>query len=232
MPRKTTVGSSRERARAISGQRLDLPRIVETATLIADRDGLAKLSMRRLGQELGVDPMSVYNHVRDKQELTAAMVDAVVAAIEPLPSSGGWSLELRSLILAARGRMLLHPWAARVIDDGGGPTPATLEHIDRVLGILHRGGFSIELAHHTLHVLGSRVLGFSQDLFDDSVDDDVPAELLERQYSAWETTHPYVAELARAATHDGALGGCDDDAEFLFALDLMLEGLERRRAAA
>ena len=90
---------------------------------------------------------------------------------------------------------------------------------------LRRGGCSVALCHHAVHLLGSRILGFSQDLFDDAPDIRVdPAVLAE-----WATTHPHVAELAAAVSHDAGLGGCDDDAEFEFALDVLLDGLDRRR---
>jgi hypothetical protein len=178
------------------------------------------------------------------------MVDAVVAGIEPEdagpddagPDDAGpddvtsgrpeWAVELRSLIRAARRTMLRHPWAVRVLQDRVTPTPATLLHIDRILGALRGGGCSVELAHHALHLLGSRMLGFSQDLFDDSASDRADPAELAAQLSVWARTYPHVVELGAAATHDGGLGGCDDEAEFEFALDVILEGLERRRVGS
>ena len=101
--------------------------------------------------------------------------------------------------------------------------------MDGVIGIM-RSSLSIEVAHHAIHVLGSRVLGFSQDLFDDSAEvAPDAAALFAAQLAA---THPHVAEIALAASHEGGLGPCDDDVEFLFALDLILDGLERLRKAA
>jgi hypothetical protein len=141
----------------------------------------------------------------------------------------GWTDELRDLVLAARGQVLAHPWAARVLQQRDAPTPAGLRHVDRVLGILRGGGCSVELSHHALHLLGSRILGFSQDLFDDSSSARADPALVAVQVAAWSSTHPHVAELAAAVTHQGGLGGCDDDAEFGFGLDLLLDGLERRR---
>lgn len=204
---------------------------------LADAEGLDAMSMRRLGQELGANPMSLYHHVRDKDALLDAMLDAVVAGIEPVASSateGGqvpWTDLLRDLVLAARREVVRHPWAARVLAERDAPTPSTLRHIDRVLGVLRGGGCSIDLAHHALHLLGSRVLGFSQDLFDDSVSTRAAPEQIAAQAAAWAATLPHVAELALAATHDGPLGGCDDDAEFAFTLDVLLDGLERCRLA-
>jgi AcrR family transcriptional regulator len=215
--------------------RLSRETILAAGIALADRDGLDGLSMRRLGHELGVNPMSVYHHVRDKDALLEAMTDAIVAEIAPdHETTAGvlaWTEELRSLLQAARRTMLGHPWAVRVLQQRDSPSPAILRHIDRVLGTLRRGGCSIQLSHHALHVLGSRSLGFSQDLFDDKPADRADPAALADQFRAWAETYPYVVELGRVAAHEGGLGGCDDDAEFNFALDLLLEGLERRRLA-
>ena len=203
-------------------------RIVDAAIAMADRDGLDGLSMRRLGAELGVDPMSIYHHVRDKDRLLALMIDRVVTDIHPV-RDGEWTDALRRTLLGARGTMLRHPWAAKVLADGVEPTPAVIGHVDAVVGILRGGGLSISLAHHALHVLGSRILGFSQDLFDDAAEPRPDAAAREAQALAWADTLPHIAELARAADHDGGLGGCDDDDEFAFALDLIIDGLASRR---
>lgn len=215
-----------------STARLSRDAIVATGIALADAEGLEALSMRRLATALGVNPMSLYHHVRDKDALLDAMLDAVVAGITaddaPLARPSDWTTRLRDLLLAARTTMLGHPWAVQVLQQRDVPTPATIRHVDRVLGLLRGGGCSVGLAHHALHLLGSRILGFSQDLFDDKAGDAGP-EVRAAQAAAWAATLPHVAELALAATHDGGLGGCDDDAEFAFALEVILEGLERRR---
>jgi AcrR family transcriptional regulator len=220
---------SDERTAARANSRLSRDGIVAAAVGLADRDGLGGFSMRRLAQHLGVDAMSIYYHVRDKDALLAAMSDAVVAEIaagdeEP---AGPWTGRLRALIMRARATMLRHPWAARVIQERETPTPAVLMHLERVLAILRGGGCDLDLCHHAIHLLGSRILGFSQDLFDDAPDADPPPKDV---LDAWAATMPHVAELAVAASHSGVLGGCDDDAEFAFALDLLIEGLDNRRA--
>ena len=220
---------------------------------LADREGLDGVSMRRLAQLLGVDAMSLYNHVEDKDALLAAMADAVVAQIAPQGEAGTrrpdsvegaagtdgtagtdgvepWTERLRSLVLGARQEMLRHPWAVRVLERRASASPAVLAHIERVLAVLRGGGCSVDLSHHALHLLGSRLLGFSQDLFDDTPAD-AGSEAMADQMRSWAGTHPHVVELALAATHDGVLGACDDDDEFDFALQIMLEGLERRRLA-
>ena len=100
--------------------------------------------------------------------------------------------------------------------------------MDAVVGIMLAGGMSVDLAHHSLHVLGSRVLGFSQDLYDDKSDvDPVATAAMARELSKM---FPSVGPIALAASHEGGLGGCDDDVEFAFGLDLILQGLELERA--
>ena len=216
--------------------RLSRDAIVAAAIAMADSDGLDGLGMRRLGQELGVNPMSLYHHVADKDALVDAMADAVVAQITPDEVPEGeeelaWTDELRRLILHARRSMIGHPWAVEAIQKRAAPSAATLAHIDRVLGILRRGGCSVGLRHHAMHALGSGILGFSQGLYSDAPDVRADPVVLAAQFRVWAATIPDVVELGRAATHDGGLGGCDDDAEFAFTLDLILEGLERRRLA-
>jgi AcrR family transcriptional regulator len=207
---------------------LSRERLLAAAISLADRDGIETLSMRKLAQQLGYDPMSLYNHVRNKEDLLDGIADAVVGEIQPSVGDTDWKAAMRRTVLAARRTLLRHPWAANVIESRRDPGPATLRYLDTVLGILRRGGFSMALAHHTLHVMGSRVLGFSQDLFDDAndrPDPDAAANIARSLAPAY----PNLAELARTASHEGGLGGCDDDREFEFALDLILDGLDRLR---
>jgi len=122
--------------------------------------------------------------------------------------------------------MLRHRWAARIIETRTTPGPATLRYMEAVTGIL-LGAFTVDLSHHAMHVLGSRVLGFSQDLYDDSgVPDPEAAAAFATQLAA---VFPNIGAIAMAASHEGGIGGCDDDYEFEFGLDLILDGLERRR---
>jgi len=204
---------------------------LRAAVALADREGVDAVRMRRLAQALGVDAMGLYRRVRDKDDLVDAATDAVIAEIEVCEPADDWQTAMRELAMAARRVMQHHPWAPRVITDRKHLGPAALRHIDRVLLILERGGFTLEMAHHALHVLGSRPLGFTQDPFDDSEQarsEPPPPEEVARAFAAF----PNVAKLAVAARHDGVLGGCDDDVEFAFGLDLILEGLEHRRKSA
>jgi AcrR family transcriptional regulator len=200
-------------------------RVLEAAVELADRHGIEAVSMRRLGQELGVEAMSLYTHVRSKDDLLDGMVEVVMGHLPAVDSSLAWKPALREAILGARGLLLRHPWTPDVIETRVAPGPSMLRQYDTVMGILRGGGFSLDMTHHAIHMLGSRLLGFTRELFDDSPDLD--AETAQAMADQLRPTHPHVAEMALAATHDGGLGGCDTDFEFEFALDVLLDGLER-----
>jgi AcrR family transcriptional regulator len=202
-------------------------RVLKAAIRLADREGIEAVSMRRLGTELGIEAMSLYTHVRGKDDLLDGMIELVVQEIPIHRAEGDWKGSLRATILAARAVVLRHPWAPRIIETRNDPGPSGLRYYDAVMGILREGGFSLEMTHHAIHLFGSRLLGFTQDLFDDSPD--VSPEAMKAMAAAVADTHPYVAEMALGATHEGALGGCDDDVEFAFGLELILDGLERLR---
>jgi AcrR family transcriptional regulator len=210
-----------------SRTQLTRPRVVAAAVELADSDGTESISMRRLAQELGVEAMSLYTHVHNKDDLLDGMTDAVISEI-PLSSGGDdWKKSLRQMALAAREVMLRHPWAPRIIETRTAPGPAALGYINAVLGTLREGGFTIAQAHSAIHILGSRALGFTQALFDDSGDEDLSPEAAAQLQSQLGATHPYVVEMALAVTHGGTLAPCDDAAEFTFALDFILDGLDR-----
>ncbi|SDU77805.1 TetR/AcrR family transcriptional regulator [Jiangella alkaliphila] len=213
---------------------LSKERILGTAVALADEGGVDAVSMRKIAHALGVVPMALYKHVQNKDELLDGMVDAVVGEIDPPVAGADWRTTVRERVLAARRMLLRHPWASRVIEERTrarpDPTPAVMAYMDSMIGIFRAGGLSIDLTHHAMHVMGSRLLGFSQELFEDAADPDAPPapppppELAER--------FPHIAELVMGISHDqgSVVGpGCDDQFEFEFALDLVLDGLERRR---
>jgi AcrR family transcriptional regulator len=207
-------------------------RILHAAVALADQGGVESLSMRNLAQALDVVPMALYRHVANKDEMLSGMVDVVVGEIDPPDAGVDWTTAVRRRILSARQALLRHRWASRVIETRREPTPAVIEYMDQMIGLFRKGGFSIDLTHHALHAMGSRLLGFSQELFDDSadVDPDDAAEI----YRTMAERYPNIGELVQAVMHDQASvigGGCDDQFEFEFALDLMLDGLERLRVA-
>ena len=203
-------------------------RVLEAAVQLADRGGIDGLSMRKLGQALGVEGMALYRHVRDKEAILDGIVDTVMSEVVVPERAADWKIAMRELSVAARLVMLRHPWAPAVLVARPQVGPATLRHIDSVLAILDAGGFSIDMAHHALHVLGSRVFGFTQDPFNDANDVRPDPATAAAIAQALAVSYPSVGKLAAAATHDGGLGGCDDDFEFAFGLDLILDGLERQ----
>jgi AcrR family transcriptional regulator len=215
---------------------LSKERVLRTAVALADEGGVDALSMRKIAQALGVVPMALYKHVTNKNELLDGMIDVVVGEVDPPAGGTDWKTAIRRRILSARRMLLRHPWASGVIESRlkarTTPTAVLLEYLDSMIGILRTGGFSIDLVHHAMHVMGSRMLGFSQELFEDKSGaepdpDALPADEMAARF-------PHLTELAMAVVHDpdtviGA--GCDDQVEFEFGLDLVLDGLERLRHA-
>jgi AcrR family transcriptional regulator len=213
---------------------LSRERVLSAALALADQTGIESLSMRKLAQALDVVPMALYRHVASKEELLNALVDVVVGEIDPPETGLDWKTAIRRRILSARRMLLRHPWAARVLETRTEATAAVIGYFDEMIGLFRAGGFSIELTHHSLHAMGSRLLGFTQELFDDTpdIDPEVEAEM----YRAMADRYPNIGELVETVMHDDATvvggRGCDDQFEFEFALDLMLDGLERIRDSA
>ncbi len=212
---------------------LNRERVLVTAVALADRDGADALSMRRLANELDVVPMALYKHVANKDELLDGMLDVVVAEIDPPLTGTDWKTAIRARILSARQALLRHPWASRVMESRTRPTPTVMAYMDSMIGMFLDGGFSIDLTHHIAHTLGSRLLGFSQELFNDQADGDQPFDpgMVEQLGQAFPSIYRIYLEIS----HDDAsvVGpGCDDQFEFEFALDLVLDGIERLKERA
>ncbi|SEG24537.1 regulatory protein, tetR family [Thermomonospora echinospora] len=215
-------------------------RVLRAAVELADRDGLDALTMRRLAQEVGAEAMSLYHHVANKEAVLDGVVEvilgeitAAVDGVEAPSPEEDWQAALRARILAAREVFLRHRWAPQVLESRTNTSPAVIAYYDQVVAILRAGGFSFDLAHRALHVLGSRALGFTQELFQPGGAETADAEaaaMMEQMADQF----PNIVGMLADAIHDdpdGTLGFCDDQFEFEFALDLILEGLERRRAA-
>jgi len=207
---------------------LNRERVLAAAVELADREGVEGLSMRRLAAELGVVPMALYKHVANKDELLDGMIDVVVAEIDPPRTDTDWKTAVRERILSARRMLLRHPWASRVMESRTRPTMTVMAYMDSMIGMFIAGGFSIDLIHHVMHAMGSRLMGFTQEMFNDQSDEEQPfqPEMLEQL----QTVFPSIYELYLTVNHedesiDGP--GCDDQFEFEFALDLMLDGIER-----
>ena len=214
--------------------------MLRAAIKIADQSGIESLTMRRLAEELGAEAMSLYYYLASKEELLDAIADAVVAEINDVvgtigvPSAGArWKTAVRRRILSAREVLLRHPWAPRVFETRTSTSLAVLLYYDGLLGLMTDGGFSYDLIHHALHALGSRALGFTQELFDPSVgtSDEETAAALEGMPGQI----PHLVGMFMEVAHDdpdSTLGWCDDQTEFEFGLDLILDGLDQMRTTA
>lgn len=211
--------------------RLNRERVLTAAVAYTDEHGLDAISMRRLAAELGVVPMALYKHVADKEALLDGMADLVLTELGPIADAGDWRSTLRARILAARELLARHRWLRRVLETRVQQTPTMLNYLDSLIAVFRRAGFSDVLTHHVMHALGSRAWGFTQELFDDPNPAPPPTP---EQLAFLSQAFPNVVAMAAVAAHsDGSVieRGCDDQFEFEFALDLLLDGISVLQAA-
>ncbi len=204
-------------------------RVLRTAIGLADRDGIESLSMRNLGGKLGVEAMSLYNHVRNKDDMLDGMVDVVFGEID-LPSTGvHWRTAMRQRAISAHQVLLRHPWAIPLMESRAAPGPANLRHHDAVLGSLRTAGFSVDMAAHAYSILDGYIYGFT--MTESRLPFTSPKEVKEVARSILEGfrpgEYPHLAEMAidRAMKPGFRYGN-----EFEYGLDLILDGIERTRA--
>jgi AcrR family transcriptional regulator len=212
---------------------LSKDRVLRAAIAVADQGGIESLTMRRLAQELGVEAMSLYYHVANKDQVLDGMVDVLVGEINQTVSDSDvgsdWKQAMRQRILTAREVLLRHPWAPDVIESRTNMSQTVMLYFESLLGLFRAGGFSYDLAHHAMHALGSRALGFTQELFnpdDETADPDEAAAMMEQMADQL----PFLTGMMMEISHDdpeSTLGWCDDQTEFEFGLDLILDGLEQ-----
>jgi AcrR family transcriptional regulator len=206
---------------------LSRERILEAALALVDERGLDALSMRKLAQELGVEAMSLYNHVESKDDIVAGILELVANEVEE-PAGEDWKPALRRTAIATHESFTRHPWAARIWNTSARVTPERLHHGDAVLRALREAGFSADLTYHAFHVLNGYALGYTLQ----EVNFPYDREELEQMAARFlqdlpEGEYPYLVEHVRQHVeprpeHEGA---------FAFGLDLILDGLERLRDA-
>ncbi|MEV0643817.1 TetR/AcrR family transcriptional regulator C-terminal domain-containing protein [Phytomonospora sp. NPDC050363] len=216
---------------------LSRERVLRAAVALADAVGIESLTMRRLAEVLGVEAMSLYHHVANKESLLDGVVEIVmdevgetVRALDLPAAEDDWRTAMRMTILAARRVLLRHPWAPQVFVSRTATSAPVVRYFNTIAGTFRRGGFDYDLIHRALHTLGSRALGFAQELFEpDPGDGRADPESL----AGLAAELPYLVEMLSEIAHDdpdSTLGWCDSQSEFEFGLDLILDGLEGLRA--
>ena len=205
--------------------------MLRAAIALADEEGIEALSMRRLAKELGVEAMSLYNHVANKDEILSGMLDLVLGEIDLPAATADWKAAIRANAVSNRETFLGHPWAAALsISPQSGGGPAQLRRSDRLLRTLREAGLSEELIYHAFHIVGSHILGFTvqqlnyQQMEGADLKDLANAFLQKLPVDEYPDFVEHVQQ--HLEPHDGAEGG------FELGLDLILDGLERLRDAA
>ena len=206
---------------------LSRERILESALALADENGIDALSMRKLGQQLGFEAMSLYNHVANKDDLLDGMLDLVLAEMEaPRPEEG--LAGIRTAAISAHESLRRHPWAAGLLMTPARIRPLRLAFMDGLLGALRGAGFSPETTYHAYHVIDAHIIGFSlwQSTHDFSLPEEVTADMrgfLDRILP--QETYPDLHAHGMQHLEPGPL---QDTSAFEYGLDLLLTGLEQK----
>jgi AcrR family transcriptional regulator len=203
-------------------------RVLRAAIALADERGAEELTMRKLAKELGVEAMSLYNHVANKTDLLDGMVDVVFGEIEAPAPGGDWKAELRKRATSTRAALNRHRWAIGEMEGRTTHGPNNLRLHDAVLGCLRAAGFSIEMTVHAMSVQDAYIYGFALQQSDMSSEtpQDFAAEARRqmREYADALREYPHLVEVVGDHV---ARTGYDYDAEFRFGLDVILDRLEQ-----
>jgi AcrR family transcriptional regulator len=211
---------------------LDRARVLRAALALLDRDGLEALSMRRLGQALGVEAMSLYGHVAGKEDILDGVADLVVGEFAVPARRAGWKSALRRRALRAHEVLLRHPWASTLIESRVNTGPIRLRDADAVLGTLRAAGFPIELAYHAFLTLDSYLYGFTlQELSWPFPAEERSAAVANARRQMPAGAYPHLEEMIGYALSRPAARTKRTPyaAEFAFGLELILDGIERAR---
>jgi AcrR family transcriptional regulator len=211
---------------------LNRERVLRAAVALADQGGFESLTMRKLAKELGVEAMSLYNHVASKDDLLDGMVDVVFGEIE-LPSTDvDWKTAMRTRAVSTREVLARHRWAIGLMEGRTNHGPANLSLHNAVLGCLRAAGFSMEMTVHAYSVQDAYIYGFAlqeSDMSSESADDfAAEAQRQMHEYQAVLADYPHLVEVVGGHV---ARSGYDYATEFLFGLDLILDALDTLRDA-
>lgn len=203
-------------------------RILHEAAALADDIGIDALSMRKLGQQLGVEAMSLYNHITNKDDLLDGLLDLALAEIALPALSDDWKTGMRTRAHSARDMFLRHPWALQIMETRTNPGPATLRYYDSVIACLRQGGFSMALTAHAFAALDSYIYGFAlQELKLPFETGDELVELAsDISQKIPDECYPHFSEMLawHASKVDYRFGD-----EFSWGLELLLNGLEQAK---
>ncbi len=209
---------------------LSRERILHAALELADESGIESLTMRKLGQALGFEAMSLYNHVANKDDVLDGVLDLVLGESEPPARAGAWDSAIRKSAISVHDALRRHPWSCTLLMTPKHGLRTRARYMDLLLGRLREAGFSAETTFHAYHLLDGYIFGFA----------------------LWETSHTYTAEEASnlAATFAQTITAAEypylhehvqqhfnegphrDGSAFELGLDLIVDGLKKIRAAA
>lgn len=223
--------TARTTKRAQRREPLTRERAWQAALKLADQGGIDSLSMRKLGQELGVEAMALYYHFANKEEVLDGAIDLVFSEID-LPATGAhWKTSMRQRAISVRQVLSRHRWAIGLMESRAKPGLANLRHHDAVIGSLRAAGFDIAMAAHAYSLLDSYIYGFA--LTKMSLPFDTSEEVAQVAQNMLQHSllneYPHLLEML---TEHVAKGGYDYDDEFEYGLDVLLDGLERMRQTA
>ena len=206
--------------------RLSREAVLRAAMAVADQGGLEALTMQRVGEQVGAEAMSLYRHVRNKDDLLDGIVDLVFAEIELPPDAADWKVAMRGRAISARAALARHPWSIGLMESRSQPGPANMGHHDAVLGVLFAAGFSGLDATHAYNLLDSFIYGFA--LQERGMPFGNREELADLGASMFQDTP--AGEYANLQQVAGELiaSGFDYADEFEFGLDLILDAIERQ----
>jgi AcrR family transcriptional regulator len=207
-----------------TGSPLTREKVLSVAVSLADKKGIEALSMRALGRQLGVEAMSLYNHVASKDDLLDGIVETVIGEIEPPAAEADWSEAMRSRALSAREAFKRHPWAPMLIDSRVSGGPRRLRYFEAVIGVLRRAGFTVELAARAFSMLDSYIYGFGRQSLNLASGDGGTAQAAKDFLKAFPSKEfPHLSEMAVTS----ASNPYDEASDFEFGLKLILDGLHR-----
>jgi AcrR family transcriptional regulator len=205
--------------------RLDKDRVLGAAIQIADESGIEALSMRRLAQELGVEAMSVYYYVANKDEILDGILNLVITEFEPAVGGPDWKSALRRSAVSAHDVLMRHPWACNLMMSVKRVAPARMRYMESLLGRLREAGFSANMTHHAYHALDSHIIGST--LWQAGYSSNTDLEEVAKTFVMKTIRdYPYLAEHAQEHMTRSKR---KDVPEFEFGLDLILDGLEKVR---